>query len=468
MLYLAYHPNLSNLKANLSVSKTMPFLGITFKTVLDTDAWKNLIPPPVFDEKGIRLEFAQFGHFDSFEVFRSLTSMAALADHELPAPIATGLKTMRFMDTVDLRNVLDRDLYYRVRVKRGNEVMLSDELHAFISTFDAPQNVSAAYANGALQIEWDFQSVENCRYYCSETEIDPLNLPAPKAVLAGDVRTYTDISIEAGKTYYVRLGSVRNNIEKLSGEVSVDTFDNPVLSLFKNSGKGFWFDFNDMSSMYQDSAGTIPVSAFSQLIGKVLDKSGNGNHAVQTYSVNSPVLNPNGAYFNGANNSLRTINEVNYDGSENVEIFVKIESLYRSNKAYFCVFESGNTFNQKTGGFIALAREENYTITGGISISTNSAQNVTHLYRGPFLTYDGIFSISATDTECIMHVVADDVVLRKSKPAGIQISNNFLNIGARYNNNDLHYYGYIKQIVCVNRILTAVERSNLIAFMNAN
>ena len=39
---------------------------------------------------------------------------------------------------------------------------------------------------------------------------------------------------------------------------------------------GAWFDPSDMSTLYQDAAGTIPVTAVEQPVGKILDKSGNG------------------------------------------------------------------------------------------------------------------------------------------------------------------------------------------------
>ena len=56
----------------------------------------------------------------------------------------------------------------------------------------------------SLVSNWDLDGfVDEQRYYCSETPIDPENLPLPKAVLAGDVRTYVDTAIEVGKTYYV-------------------------------------------------------------------------------------------------------------------------------------------------------------------------------------------------------------------------------------------------------------------------
>lgn len=93
---------------------------------------------------GIRLEFAQFGHFDSFDVIRSLTSMAGLQDHELPVPIAAGLTTMFYVDT----DVIEGSTYYyRVRVWRGYASFLSDEIQVF---------AIVPYAAIYLELEADF------------------------------------------------------------------------------------------------------------------------------------------------------------------------------------------------------------------------------------------------------------------------------------------------------------------------
>ena len=68
-----------------------------------------------------------------------------------------------------------------------------------------------------LELNWKVDGfVDEQRYYCSETPIDIENLPVPKSVLAGDVRTYADTSIEAGKTYNFCVSSVKNGTEKLS------------------------------------------------------------------------------------------------------------------------------------------------------------------------------------------------------------------------------------------------------------
>lgn len=75
-----------------------------------------------------------------------------------------------------------------------------------------------------LELNWKLDGfVDEQRYYCSETPIDTENLPVPKVVLAGDVRTYIDTAVEVGKTYYVAVGSVKNGVEKLSDEIAVLT-----------------------------------------------------------------------------------------------------------------------------------------------------------------------------------------------------------------------------------------------------
>ncbi|MHA3104834.1 LamG-like jellyroll fold domain-containing protein [Acinetobacter sp. ANC 3791] len=84
-----------------------------------------------------------------------------------------------------------------------------------------------------LELNWKLDGfVDEQRYYCSETPIDTNNLPTPKMIFAGDVRAYTDTAIEVGKTYYVRVGSIKNESEKFSQEITVSTLVNdPYFSL---------------------------------------------------------------------------------------------------------------------------------------------------------------------------------------------------------------------------------------------
>lgn len=89
----------------------------------------------------IRLEFAQFGHFDSFDVIRSTTSIADVADVDLPTPIATGLKTMYYVDTAV---VVGTTYHYKVRVNRDGTSIVSDQIAALAGILWTPLNLTTA------------------------------------------------------------------------------------------------------------------------------------------------------------------------------------------------------------------------------------------------------------------------------------------------------------------------------------
>ena len=59
--------------------------------------------------------------------------------------------------------------------------------------------------------------------------------------------------------------------------------------LYADGSQGFWLDASDVSTLFQDSAGTTPVTALGDPVGRWLDKSGRGNHFVQTTSGARPV-----------------------------------------------------------------------------------------------------------------------------------------------------------------------------------
>lgn len=78
-----------------------------------------------------------------------------------------------------------------------------------------------------------------------------------------------------------------------------------LAALFANGEPGVWYDPSDLSSMYQDAAGTIPA-VYGQPVGLILDKSGNGNHASQSIATARPTLGrvPKGGRNNGGRNNM--------------------------------------------------------------------------------------------------------------------------------------------------------------------
>lgn len=66
------------------------------------------------------------------------------------------------------------------------------------------------------------------------------------------------------------------------------------LSLFAAGEQGAWYDPSDLSTLFQDSAGTVPVTAVGQPVGHMLDKSGRGNHVTQATGSLKPILKQDG------------------------------------------------------------------------------------------------------------------------------------------------------------------------------
>jgi len=60
-------------------------------------------------------------------------------------------------------------------------------------------------------------------------------------------------------------------------------------SLFAGGEQGAWCDPSDLDTLFQDAAGTTPVTAAGQSVGKMLDKSGRANHATQAISAARPT-----------------------------------------------------------------------------------------------------------------------------------------------------------------------------------
>lgn len=68
-----------------------------------------------------------------------------------------------------------------------------------------------------------------------------------------------------------------------------------VDGLWKNGEQGVWYDSSDLSTMFQDAAGTLPVympggGQVDPPVGRILDKSGRGNHATQATTTSRPTL----------------------------------------------------------------------------------------------------------------------------------------------------------------------------------
>ena len=106
------------------------------------------------------------------------------------------------------------------------------------------------------------------------------------------------------------------------------SLESKVRGLFSNNEIGVWYDPSDLSTMFQDAAGTLPVTGDGQPVGKILDKSGRGNHATQATTTARPLYKTDGTYhwlqFDGVDDSLSTADAL--DHASNYSVFIGVRN----------------------------------------------------------------------------------------------------------------------------------------------
>lgn len=122
--------------------------------------------------------------------------------------------------------------------------------------------------------------------------------------------------------------------------------------LFAAGEQGVWLDPSDFSTLFQDSAGTTSVTAVGQPVGKILDKSGRGNHAVQAVAASRPTLQQdvNGFYylgFDGVTASLAT-STVDLSATSKLTVFAGYE---KTGTTAQILFETASPLGTAAGAY---------------------------------------------------------------------------------------------------------------------
>jgi hypothetical protein len=155
------------------------------------------------------------------------------------------------------------------------------------------------------------------RVYRSTSTIDPQNLPAPLATLGAGVELYDDYTAVNGTTYYYRVGALVNGTEYVSQEtvITPTSIWLPQYEMFNSGELGFVYDVSEVSTLWQDSAGTVPVTTNGHKVARIDDLSGNGFHLTETVSSYFPTYRTDGTYhwleFDGSSDRLNTAMNIN-------------------------------------------------------------------------------------------------------------------------------------------------------------
>lgn len=181
------------------------------------------------------------------------------------------------------------------------------------------------------------------------------------------------------------------------------------LSLFSGGKQGVWYDPSDLSTMFQDAAGTQPVTADGDPVGLILDKSGNNNHATQTVSASRPAYRTDGQlhwlYFDGVDDTLVARN-VELQTYSTLSLAVRPFSAYK-----FIIEHSPNTI-KSTGGFVFLGTTGSTIAKKSNAITSVDATNVNWAGYEALIasyTYDGTFTLYKNSD--LVPVVYNSVVI---------------------------------------------------------
>lgn len=239
---------------------------------------------------------------------------------------------------------------------------------------------------------------------------------------------------------------------------AVNTSD-PVAKLFANGEQGAWYDISDLSTLFQED-GTTPA-AVGEEVGKVLDKSGNGNHLVQTTATLCPRLQvENGRYyldFDGGD-GLATTSTVDFTGTDSMTVCagVRKDVLDTGVVAELSGNVTGNDGSFRLASISTASGQYRYQSTGDGAVRAANASPFgvgTNVLTGISDISDPVATIRVDGTQ--------EATVVDSQGAG-NYGNYTLNVGARSAASALFLDGRIYNLVvrgatCTDGELAALE-----------
>lgn len=234
--------------------------------------------------------------------------------------------------------------------------------------------------------------------------------------------------------------------------LSANRAESNVRDLFARSEQGVWYDPSDFNTMFQDAAGTTPVTAVGQPVGRILDKSGRGNHATQGTATSRPVLQQDsgGRYylaFDGTDDSFGT-GSINFGASDKMTI---VAGIRRETTTAGILVELSSNLNSFPSAFYL-------TSPGGGGRSAEFRAGGTIVPQGADsarLTYTGVPTPDTHVLTAIADISGDLTRLRRNGVVGAdgvldQGTGNFGNyplyIGRRANSS-IPFNGRIYQLI---------------------
>jgi hypothetical protein len=172
------------------------------------------------------------------------------------------------------------------------------------------------------------------------------------------------------------------------------------VELFASGEQGAWYDPSDFSTMFQDTAGTVPVTAVGQSVARINDKSGRGNNATQATTAARPLLEQDagGLYylrFDGVDDGMLTAN-IDFTATDKMTVLAGVRKLSDSLRG--SIVEAGSSYGV-AGSFGVMAPHGNGATTMGFYLTgtTTTGLLATGIVAPLTSVASCLFDISGSD-----------------------------------------------------------------------
>jgi hypothetical protein len=235
--------------------------------------------------------------------------------------------------------------------------------------------------------------------------------------------------------------------------------------LFAGGEKGFWIDASDLSAMFQATNGTGAITTDGQTVKRYNDKSGQGH--VFTEATNGPTYKTDGSkhwlLFDGVNDKLGEGASNMTNAISAMTVWVAINATAdATNKRIFGVLSSSFTFRALmllTGSeFLRVysARVDGDAADSIIASASSSGADKIVIAELDFANNDAFIYDSTT--------TLNSNTSFWSSGAGNTNASNHSELRISSDAGDEPFDGRIYQMLVINRLLTAGEKTNLGAY----
>ena len=250
-------------------------------------------------------------------------------------------------------------------------------------------------------------------------------------------------------------------------------------TLFANSENGAWYDPSDLSTLFQDSAGTTPVTSDGDPVGKILDQSGNGNHLTQTTAAARPLYKTSGGLhwldFDGTDDWLESA-AVDLSGTNTASVFAGIRkeraSVAGASDPIFINGDAGTS-----GGAFAIYAPHNGTardFAWSVDPATGGSQSFRAVddasYEAPVSGVIGLqVNTAGADNDARLGCRWNGATLSTfsadaSGGTGTGLANETFRVGLQVGTSD-YYDGRIYSLVVTDDTLTVSELASLESYV---